>query len=358
MEQVIISRIDRAVADNIKDIQRSFGTQSGLVQDFIVFISRQLKTDLFGYTRFTVQEFCKHTGRNRQDLVMIHPDFALGKKQAPVIQGYNFQTVIEYALYTMMERNIIFSAKYEVKDNGQVIQMQNFPILKDLKLNFNRRSNEQKVYEIRLSDELLNGFLSRYYTVNTDCYKLVGKGRGGDSRKKLLLYLSKLSHVMQSSDAINEMIVPLNRLCEFADIIDEKPSHRKQNLIRTMNYIRDTGKFSFSYEFIAGTNNHEYMVKLIFFPVISKRKLLMEHTFYYRLIVGLKEVFNHKSNHDEIMDDDPFQLWVADRYLDNALKARVLSQAYYMALNINISQGQAMSLIISGEVFNPLFAVK
>lgn len=43
-----LSRIDRAVADNIKDILRSFGTQAGLVQDFIVFISCRLKTDLFG----------------------------------------------------------------------------------------------------------------------------------------------------------------------------------------------------------------------------------------------------------------------------------------------------------------------
>jgi len=101
MDHQMISRIDRAVADNIKDIQRSFGNQSGIVQDFIVFISRRLKVDLFGYTRFTIQEFCRHTGRRRQELAMVHPDFASGKLLPPVIRGFAFQTVLDYALYTL-----------------------------------------------------------------------------------------------------------------------------------------------------------------------------------------------------------------------------------------------------------------
>ena len=65
MEQVLvsstrnISRIDQSVADNLKDIERSFGMDSGIVTDFIVFVTKKLKTDLFGYTRFTLSEFCK-----------------------------------------------------------------------------------------------------------------------------------------------------------------------------------------------------------------------------------------------------------------------------------------------------------
>jgi len=359
MDQSVFSRIDRAVADNIRDIQRSFGNQAGLVQDFIVFYSSQLKTDLFGYTRFTIQQFCKQSGRSRQELSMIHPNFASGKNLPPVIQGYPFQTVMEYALYSMMERNIIFSSKYEVKDNGTVVQMYNFPILKDLKLNFNRRNNEQKVYEIRLSDELIYGFLGRYYTINTDSYRLVGKGRGGDSRKKLLLYLSKLSHVMHSSQHIDDMIVPLSRLCDFGDIHDIKPSHRKQNLIRMLSYIRDTGKFPFSFDFLHGYSTSDYMIRLVFNPDISTRKLQMEHTFYSRLFAGLKEGYSLKKDKSEfITDSDPFQGWLSDRYIDSSLKARVLAQAYYMAMNLNLSQAQALHLITTSQLIKPLNDVR
>lgn len=355
MDHNLISRIDRAVADNIKDIQRSFGSQAGLVQDFIVFISRQLKTDLFGYTRFSIQQFCQYTGRNRQDLAMIHPDFLSGIKQPPVIQGYAFQTVLDYALYTMMERNIIFSSIYEVKGNNTVIQMHNYPILKDLKLNFNRTDKAQKIYDVRISDELLYGFISRYYTIDADSYKLVGKGRGGDSRKKLLIYLSKLNHVLLSSSTDIETIVPLDRLCAFADITDLKPSHRRQNLLRMLLHIRDTGKFPYNFEFISYTGKHEYFVRLEFNPLFDKRRLQMEHGFYNRLLTGLKAVYDTKFLKQTYPnDEDPFQYWLSDKNQHIIEKAQVLQQAYYIAFNLNLSQPVALDLVRSGYFLKPL----
>lgn len=351
----MISRIDRAVADNIRDIERSFGSQAGLVQDFIVFISRQLKTDLFGYTRFTLQQFCQHTGRNRQDLAIIHPDFISGSKKPPLIRGYAFQTVLDYALYAMLERNIIFSNTYEVKGNGHVIQMHNFPILKDLKLNFDRRSKEQKVYDIRLSDELLYGFLSRYYTLNTETYRRIGKGRGGDSRKKLLLYLSKLSHVLQTTGAGHETLVPLDRLCAFADIRDSKPSHRKQNLERMLQHIAVTGQFPLTFEF---TGRSLYHVRLIFQPAHTMAVLQREHNFYLRLLSGLKTIFDSKKDKGLLLTDhDPFQLWLSAGAIDTRLKAQALTQAYYIAFSKNISPAYAQALVLSGEFLKPLLDV-
>lgn len=86
MDLSSLSRIDRAVAENIKDIQRSFGGQAGIVQDFIVFtLSARFKP--------------------------------------PVIEGFAFQTVLDYALYSMMERNISFSSRYEVWEKDTVLQM-------------------------------------------------------------------------------------------------------------------------------------------------------------------------------------------------------------------------------------------
>lgn len=359
MDDILISRIDRAVADNIKDIKRSFGSQSGLVQDFIVFISTQIKIDLFGFTRFTIQQFCKHTGRNRQDLVIIHPEFASGLKQPPVINGYAFQSVFEFTLYTMLEKNIIFSSKYEFRNSDAVLQMHSFPILKDLRLNHLRKINEQKIYDVRLSDELMHGFLTRYYTLNAESYKLVGKGRGGESRKKFLLYLSKLSHVVTSGATGQNILITVDRLCEFGDITDVKPSHRKQNLIRMLNYIQKVGKLPFDYHFESGQTQNDYLVRLTFHPQVPSRMLMMEHSFYFRLLTGLKDAYMGTNKKNGVSDDpDPFQLWLADRYLDLSLKARVLSQAYYRALGLNISEAHSCNLITAGAILQPLVDVR
>lgn len=344
-----ISRIDRAVADNIKDIQRSFGSQAGIVQDFIVFISRRLKTDLFGYTRFTLQDFCKQTGRRRQELALIHPDIASGKILAPVIRGYAFNTIIDYALYSMMERNIIFSTRYDVKEKDSVIEMHNFPILKDLKLNFNRKDKEQKVYEIRLSDELLQGFLSRYYTLDVECYRLVGKGRGGEGRKKLLLYLSKLSHVLTSTGQ-TETTLPIDRLCQLADIIDPKPSHKKQSLFRMLNIICGVGKFPMHFEFVSSAF---FIVRLSFFTPLTKRTFQLEHNFYFRLMSGLRSIHAAKKPSQLIRDEDPFQAWLVSSHIDTEAKAQVLAQAYYITLNLTITHPYAIMLIKNNEFLKP-----
>ncbi|HKG05346.1 MAG TPA: hypothetical protein VKB19_02755 [Pedobacter sp.] len=345
MDQQYLSRIDRAVADNINDLQRSFGAQAGLVQDFIVFISRRLKVDLFGYTRFTMQEFCAQTGRTRQELAVVCPDFLSGKALPPIIQGFAFQTVLDYALYCMMERNIIFSSRYEVRQKDKVIHMHNFPILKDLRLNFGRSSNEQKIYEIRVSDELINGFLSRYYTLNAESYRQVGKGRGGDGRKKLLLYLSKLSHVLQSS-GLQETLVPLDRLCDFAEIDDRRPGHKKQNLIRALGYLQDKGKLQFVFEFVS---RPAYQVRLVFSFPVGSRQLQVEHSFYIRLMANLRIVFDTSCKGSPALDEDPFQGWLVDPSRDLEFKAQVLAQTYYAAMNKSITSAYARSLILSGE---------
>ncbi|RZK42660.1 MAG: hypothetical protein EOO90_06370 [Pedobacter sp.] len=356
MDQHILSRIDRAVADNLKDIERSFGEQAGLVQDFIMFISRQLKTDLFGYTRFTVQQFCEHTGRNRQDLALVHPDFSSGRKQPPEIQGYAFQTVLDYALYAMMERNIIFSRSYEVKGHNSVVHMTHFPILKDLKLNFNRKDKQQKIYDIRLSDELISGFLSRYYIIDSESYKLVGKGRGGDSRKKLLIYLSKISHVLHSTSTATETTIPLDRICRFADINDIKPSHKKQNLQRMLTHLKCIGRFPIHFEFVSYRGSSEYALRLAFLSGPDRMKVQKEHTFYYRLLNGMRDVFNLCGTGPATpsIEEDPFQNWLINRGLNTAEKARVLQQAYYIAFSINLPDSVATDLVLSGDFLKPL----
>ncbi|MGY3055533.1 hypothetical protein ACVWYG_003754 [Pedobacter sp. UYEF25] len=348
-----ISRIDRAVADNLRDIERSFEGHSGLVQDFIVFITKQIKFDLFGYTKFTLAEFCRETGRNRQDLSIKHPMFKNAKVNPPIIEGFKFETVFDYTLYIMLERNLIFSNKYEYRKNEEIIQLKGFSILIDLRLNFNRTSKELKCYEVKVSNELLDGFFRRYYTINTEIYRRVGKGRGGETRQSLLLYLFKINHILfTSSDRENSVVVPLDRLCEYANIRDQKPAHKKQNLNRILGKIKESS-FDFNYEFVNENKRYQYIVKLSFNHLIGPKDLMIEHSFFAKLVTTLKYLFKAKyvEGYSE-QDPVPFQNWLGNNGYHLQEKASILVDCYSNCLDVKITRSFATELILSGDILS------
>src|SRR5690606_37979815 len=132
----------QAIAGNLSDIRVSFEDYAGLALDFIVFISKRIKFDIFGYTCFTLQEFCKATGRNRGDLAQRLS--AEDLKKPYEVEGYKFETVFEHLLIQLVRTNLLFSNVYTTKEKDKIIKIESIRILHDVKLNFNRRSNEIK----------------------------------------------------------------------------------------------------------------------------------------------------------------------------------------------------------------------
>lgn len=347
-----ISRIDRAITDNLKDIERSFDIHAGIVQDFIIFITRQIKFDLFGFNRFTLMDFCEVTGRSRQDLAIKHPIFSDSKIKPPELQGYKFESVFDYALYLMMERNLVFSKAYQDRFDGQVIEMKAFSIIVDLKLNFKRNSNQLKIYEVKVSNDILTGFIRRYYTINTEIYKLAGKGRGGENRQSLLLYLFKVSHILLTTkDGGNSAVLPIDRLCSYANIKDAIPGHKKQNLNRILKSLQ-LSNFKFDYEFITGNSNYKYMVKLDFRSPHDQIELITIHSFYSQLFINLKSLFLTTAFKGTENEPVLFQAWLSDNSQHIAEKSSILAGAYRNCLDLKITKAFATELIKSGDILN------
>lgn len=354
MDMKSISRIDRAVTDNLKDIERSFDSHAGIVQDFIVFITKQIKYDLFGFNRFTLQDFCEITGRNRQDLAIRHPIFTDDKIKPPEIQGYKMESVFDYALYLMVERNVVFSKTYEDKYQDQVIEMKAFSIIIDLKLNFKRKANQPKVYEVKVSNDILEGFLRRYYTINTEVYKQAGIGRGGANRQSLLLYLFKINHILITTKGSgNTALLPLDRLCPYANINDLQIGHRKQSLARILTSLQ-LNQFKFQFQFQKGNTQHKFMVKLDFSPIKGQQEFSSAHNFYNKLLVNLKGLYQTKCGEDQVDNVVLFQIWLADHNQHLQEKAYILSGAYGSCMDLKITTGFATDLIISGDILNIL----
>jgi hypothetical protein len=351
-----LSRIDRSVADNLNDIRMSFGEDAGVVKDFIVFVSKNLKKDLFGFTKFTLQEFCKESGRNRQDLAKKHPYFTHNPKVIPPkYSGHEFSSVFDYALFNMLQKNIIFTKAYPVNAKNNVVHLENFPILKDIKLNIDRKTNTIKVYEIRISSEWLDGFISRYYTIETNGYPKVGKGRGGDGRKSLYLILQRTRHQLLSQNETKARF-SVDYLADLAEITLTENRFRKRGLKRALDFIFQKSDFPFTYRFVNSENTNrfqeDYYVEFDFsisatIPILSEKR--GDHLFLSSLVGELRAIFNYKYKDVEIKGEiDSFQRWLVNKDADYDIKIDEIIKAYYSAYNKNITKAKAIKLINDG----------
>ncbi|MGV8135978.1 MAG: hypothetical protein AB2L20_12245 [Mangrovibacterium sp.] len=345
-----LGRLDRAIAENLPDIRSSFDECSGIVLDFIVFISQRIKTDLFGYTRFTLKDFCQATGRNRQDLAIRHPLFQDSKKRAPEIDGFRFETVFDYALISMMQRNLIFTEVYESKESDKVIRLESIRIISDVRLNFSRRSNEVKVYDVRISPEILEGFIRRYYTIDVNAYKLAGKGRGKEGRQSLVIYLSVLRHLL-FSQGLHKTTVPMDILAKQANINLRKESfHLKEAITHLMSYLKEKAGLNFDFRFVRNNASYPYYVELFFPDISSARLLAREHNFYFSLLNDLKSFFNYKYGHSPAGANgkkEPFQAWLTSP-ADAENKVRILKSTYSRIFQIDISDTEAYGILRTG----------
>ncbi|OJV17354.1 MAG: hypothetical protein BGO21_26085 [Dyadobacter sp. 50-39] len=358
--EFFVSRIDRSVADNLNDIRTSFGDDAGVVKDFIVFVSKNMKRDLFGYTKFTLQDFCKETGRNRQDLAKRHPYFVSNPKAVvPEYHGHQFVSVFDYSLFLMLQRNIIFAKTYTVNTKDEVIQLENFPILKDIKLNMDRASNTVKIYEIRISDQWMDGFISRYYTVETNGYRMIGKGRGGDGRKSLYLILQRTRHQCLSQ---NQTIArfSVDYLAHLAEVDVEENRFRKRAVKRMLDLFLQKDAMPFSYRFVkadrAKVNQEEYWVEINFAPSSQTPPVAEEHgdhVFFNSLVRDLKKRFKLMYSDVVIEDEkDHFQRWLTNHKVDLDVKVDVLIAAYNKAYSAQMTKIQAKQYIRQGGLIS------
>lgn len=364
-----LSRVDRSVADNLMDIDNSFEGDAQNVLDFIIFMSKKLNNNLFGYTKFTIKEYSDFTGISASNLCAIHPDVANGRVKAPVHEGHKFESVLDYTLYRMLRTNIIFSRVHDYREDGNIIKLENFPILKDIYLQSGTQLGTKKVYEVRLSDVIIEGFVKRYYTLDTTRLPSIGKGKGGHSRKKIYIWLNKIFHIYSSQNG--KVDIPLYSVDHLADIagvrykkevdkkgntIEKEPKHKKEavsNILKSIHKNINSDKkllhFSFEYKFVSGNigNKHleDYLVKFDFtsnmHPSIVQR-MQVDHRLKLTLLKDLRYLFDSLYPQERLSkitafekETDPFQRWLNSIDADLQKKVEVLKTVFYKANDWN-----------------------
>lgn len=346
-----LGRLDRVIVENLQDIRSCFDADAGIVLDFIVFITQRMKTDLFGFTRFSLKEFCAVTGRHRQDLAQKHPLFSFGGKSPPEIEGFRFESVFDYCLILMMQRNLIFSNVFQSKQGNKVVQLESIRLLSDVKVNFARKGNELKIYDVRLSPELINGFICRYYTIDVSAYRTAGKGKGKESRQALVVYLSMLRHIMLSRSESHTRI-PMHSLIRRANIPSGKRAfHQREALGNILKWLKSKTSFSFDFRFEQDPVSQSYFVEIDFPVQPDKKALLLEHRFYSALLEMLSSFFTSTLQGKPSPRDDPrkteFQFWLGSPHYKTE-KAAMLRQCYEQVYGVPLSESEAFRWIELG----------
>lgn len=379
-----LSRIDRSVADNLRDIDNSFEADAELVFNFIIFMSKKINYNLFGYAQFTIKEFSEFTGMNAADLCAVHPDIASGRVKAPIYGGHKFESVLDYSLLRMLKTNIVFSKVHSYRDDGNVIKLENFPILKDIYLQSGSINGTKKVYEVRLSDVIIEGFVKRYYTLDTSRLPIIGKGKGGHSRKKIFVWLNKLFHIYSSKDTP----VPLYSVDNLADLggirykkeldqdgnlVEKLPKHKKEavnSILKTIaeNVNYNNLHFSFDYTFVKGPTEgkytEDYFIKFTFtsnLNTVAQHKLSIEHKFKLTLLKELRQMFDCMYPEERLAkikelesEADSFQRWLNNKSADIDKKIEMVKNVYYKSNDYNkakqLKDNEALAIIHNGFI--------
>lgn len=379
-----LSRIDRSVADNLKDIDNSFDNDAKLVFDFILFMSKKLNQNLFGYTRFTIKEFSEFTGTNTADLCAIHPDIANGKVKPPIYEKHKFETVLEYGLYRMIKTNILFSKVYSYRDDGNIIKLENFPILKDIYLQSGKVAGTRKVYEVRLSDVMIEGFVERYYSLDTTRLPAIGRGKGGHSRKKVFVWLNKIFHIYTSKTTSEVPLFSVDHIADLAGVkykvepdkdgypVEKEPKHKKEsvsNILKSISKnINDKNNllhFSFEYKFTnRGPNRYEeeYFVEFKFTSNLNAEAQMqakIDHKLKLSVLKELRIIFDHYFPQERLAnmsnlatEADSFQRWLNNNTAYMSEKVECLKTCYNRAhgweKKKELKDSEAMDMIYNG----------
>lgn len=357
-----LSRIDKVLADNTAAIKNSYGDDAGIVMDFIIFLGKNMKADLFGFTTFTMADFAKASGRKRQQLSARHPYSSMPFAKNVQYNGREYLSVFDYVLYQMMYKNVLFAKQVELRLNGKVTSMHSMQIITDINIFDDKnidayrrnkdRGNGEKLYQIRVSDEILQGFITRYYTLESNGYPLVGEGRGGEGRKMLYVLIEKARHILKNSNQ-NVTHYAVNYLCDVAQANFSKAAERKIFITKQLNILIEKGHLPFKFTFVKGNNEMDeysrgYWVKIEFNSAAkySLSESTADHKYYLNLVSDLQSFFDSKYQHIQIEGEtSSFQRWLNNNRADLDEKIQIVTRNYGKAYSRVISRDKALELM-------------
>jgi hypothetical protein len=315
-------RLDKNLFYNLPDLQQTFGDDAGLVMDIIVYLSHSYKNDLFGFSNFSLLEFCNIMGYKKANLQATHPDIKSGKFPAPSMDEHEFKSIFEYTLWRMASRNIPLSNTEKTQiPSMKEVNVKFVQVFSDLKVMYDIKKMDRRVYSYKLGQGFLENMLQFYITMSISNYLKVATNKHKDRIRSLYTHLAGMRHVV-ANNKITKLTPNFNMLCGIAGVPKNSlPKHKKEVLDKYLKQISEESDLKFKYRFyVAAKQKQAYSLELEFedtFTFEGERK----NIFFSELNILLRQIYvsvypKYSSDHDL------FQKWLNNRSKDIELKQR------------------------------------
>lgn len=355
-----LGRLDKNMmtSSGLRDLEMQFGEHTQLVLSLLLFFGNRYRHNLFNLCTFTLTDFAETCGYDRTNLNHIIEPPQNGKY--PSLNGHTFKTRFDYALYLMVARNWVLSNPVydKIQGNERVLKIDGIQLLKDIKLQVDRRSNQVKSYQIRFSEEMILAINRQYWTVDiSDQKKLRSSNNRNIHIQSLHIHLSAKRQVCLSNKQIENITTNVDELSQAALInMDQRPSDRKKAIKKMLDKIAEkTNNLNLKYEFFSKTKDgKDYYVRMSFTGSLLETP--DETTFLYVLHSELLRKFeamypNHVLDKTLITGEkEPYQRWLTNSESDVELKIQTVKEAYKSVFRAKVlpTQQECLDFITNG----------
>lgn len=337
-------RLDRNLFYNLPDIQRNFKEDATLARDIIIFLAHSYKTDLFGYTNFSIHDFCKLMGYKSPNLQKTHPIFETGAIKPPTLLGHEFKSVFEYTLYRLAANNIPLSRIEKTQiPSMKELNVSFVQIISDIRVSYNVNRPQKRFYSFKLGRGFVENLISFYVTLSLKDYLRVASNKNSGRIKNLYIYLAGMQNVLIYNNT-NVLTPNFELLCEIASIEDQLPKHRKFTLNKYLKNIAENSDLKFQIEFYAEKGQKQaYSIRLIFDATQLHLEGNKKNLFFKLLNERLRQAFDDQF--PQYTDNfELFQQWLTNRAYDKELKDRIIRDIYKASFMSEHEKSEDLSL--------------
>lgn len=344
-------RVPQAITLDVNAIRNSFGTDSTLITDLIVFFSQHRKRDLFNNIRFSLSDFAKTMNYNTDNLRRCEKEFK--KKNLPVLKEHVYDGVFEYALFRMLKENVIFEGNYQGRYRAE-----SFQLIQGIEIYNNTKANSKRIYEIKPSDFLLETIFREFFVLNIEDYVLAGSLNKNNrstigAARSLYMELIRGLHLaryqlQQGAEPIYFTNVDvLTRACYYDPT--REPKDRKNALIKLLDKLQNLKHLKFTYEFFnAQGKRPAYDIKIEYsLDNMNEYEKELETKYFNYLFSILKKQFEQRFP-QYVKTDNAFGTWLGNNQFDREIKINCVKSAYKHIYNEDLRESTAENFINSG----------
>lgn len=263
-----LSRIPQNFSFDKDALLRTFGEESAIIRDIIVYVANCQFSDLWGNITFSIEDFCREFGYSRTTLQRTLPQFKnLPEKKQPIIDDHVFDSLFEYALYRALKENVVFKRRKDDRETFESVQL-----ISHLDVIYDKttRKLSKRLYSIKLGHKILENLFKEYHIIDFYDYKRLKSSKissVGAFRNFYIFMARIIAQVKfyQRSNQPENFVASIDDLCGVFGVNYDSPKNKKAYISRTLNYIQESlVNTKFEWEYVKNGTRYNYFVEFSF----------------------------------------------------------------------------------------------